>query len=174
MTRRVALALTLTALTLTAGGCGYALAGRGGNIPEEVQDVYLAPFENQTQRSQVEQFVTQAIATELVKRRRFSIVNSAESADAQLTGTVTAFGVTPVSFDNDGRATEYEISITAAVEFRRLDTDEVLWSNSRYLFRENYPVDDTSTSYFDRENDAIEEAAERFADIMVSDLLVGF
>lgn len=171
---RIATALGLAAAALTAAGCGYALMGRGSNIPEEIRSVYLAPIENRTQRSQVEQFLTQSIAEEMVKRRRFDLVNSQEGADAKLSGAVTAFGVTPITFDTDGRATEYEISITAQVEFRRLDTDDVLWSNSRYLFRENYPVDATSTDYLDRENQAIESAAERFAEIMVSDLLIGF
>jgi outer membrane lipopolysaccharide assembly protein LptE/RlpB len=164
----------LAALALCAGGCGYALVGHGSNVPESIQAVYIAPLVNRTQRSQVDQFLTQAIADEMVTRRRFTVVNGREGADAELSGEVVAFGVTPVSFDGEGRATEYEISITAAVEFRRLDRDEVIWENDRYLFRENYPVDPSRTDYLDRENQAIEDAAERFAETMVSDLLEGF
>lgn len=159
-----------------AAGCGYALVGKGSNIPEDVRDVYIQPFENQTQRTQAEQFITDAIADEMVTRQRFAVVSSSREADAVLTGTVVGFGVTPVTFDAQGRATEYEISITARVAFRRSGTDgEVLWSNDRYLFRENYPVVDVNQAdYFDREDLALEEASQRFAETMVSDLLEGF
>lgn len=156
-------------------GCGYALVGKGSNIPEDVRQVYVQPFENQTQRTQAEQFLTEAIADEMVTRQRFAVASSAREADAVLSGTVVGFGVTPVTFDNQGRATEYEISITARVAFRRSGGDgEVLWSNDRYLFRENYPVEVDQADYFDREDLALEEASRRFAETMVSDLLEGF
>jgi hypothetical protein len=50
----------------------------------------------------------------------------------------------------------------------------VVWSNSRYIYRENYAVDAGAADFLDRETEAIEEAAERFAETMVSDLLLGF
>lgn len=180
MSRRRRIAAPAVAAALLAlgsvllGACGYALVGRGSNIPEDIRAVYLAAFENRTPRPQVEQFLTRSLADELVKRGRFSLVNGEADADARLSGTVVGFGVTPVAFDPDGRATEYEISITASVELRRLDDDEVVWSNSRYIYRENYQVDATSTDFLDRELEAIEEAADRFAETMVSDLLLGF
>jgi outer membrane lipopolysaccharide assembly protein LptE/RlpB len=159
---------------LALAGCGYALVGRATNLPADVRRVYLKPLENRTQRAQVEQILTRAIADELLNRQRFVVVNDAASADAELSGAVVGFGVTPVTFDPDGRATEYEISITARVLFRRAASDEVLWANERYEFRENYPVEVSEAEYFDRENLAIEEVAGNFAETMVSDLLEGF
>jgi outer membrane lipopolysaccharide assembly protein LptE/RlpB len=166
----------LLAVPLLAGGCGYALVGQASNVPDDVRRVYVAPLENRTPRSQADQFVTRAIADEMVTRQRFTVVSSESEADAVLSGAVNSFGVTPVAFDDQGRATEYEISITTAVEFKRLggEEDEVIWKNDRYLFRENYPVEVTGTDYLDRENQAIEDAAEKFAETMVSDLLQGF
>lgn len=172
--RRSTAAALLAAVVAASTGCGYALVGHGSNVPESIRSVYIAPLVNRTQRSQVDQFLTQAIADEMVTRRRFTVVNGRSGADAELSGEVVGFAVTPVSFDNQGRANEYEVSITAAVEFRRLDSDEVIWANDRYVFRENYPVDQTRTDYLDRENQAIEDAADRFAETMVSDLLEGF
>ena len=61
--------------------CGYALVGRGtSNIPAEVREVYVRPLENRTQRTQVEQALTRAIADEMVTRNRFSVVGAAEGA----------------------------------------------------------------------------------------------
>jgi outer membrane lipopolysaccharide assembly protein LptE/RlpB len=172
--RRILLAAALAAAVLAAGGCGYGLLGQTSNVPADVKSVYIAPFVNRTPRAQLDQFVTRAIADELVRRRRFDVVGSAEGADAELSGEVNQFAVTPVGFDAEGRATEYEISVAAAVVFGRGEGEEVIWENANYQFRKNYPVDESITSYLDRENQAIEEAAKSFAETMVSDLLLGF
>ena len=171
--RRVALAsLVLTLLPLA--GCGYSLVGRGTNVPEDVREVYLSPFENRTQRQQLDQYVTEAIAEELTTRRRFDVVGERGNADADLSGVVTAFGLTPITFDNQGRATEFEISVTARVIFQRTPGEEVLWRADNYVFRETYEVDLGEGGFLDREEEAIRDAAERFAETMVSDLLEGF
>ena len=159
---------------LVLSGCGYALVGRASNLPADIKNVYIKPLENKTPRSQVEQSVTRAIADEMVRRHRFSVVGSPEGADAELSGAVVAFGVTPVTFDPSGRATEYEISRTAQIAFKRTGQDTPIWSNDRYTFRETYPIDATSANYVDLEDAAIDRAAERFAETMVSDLLEGF
>ncbi len=167
--------LTLLAVSaLFVAGCGYALVGRGTNIPADIHSVYLSPFENRTQRQQVDQFVTEAIANELVKRRQFNMVSEESSADADLSGAVVGFGLTPITFDDQGRATEYEISVTAQVVFKRLPGGEVLWKTDRYQFRETYEVDTSEAGFLDREEQAIKDAAQRFAETMVSDLLEGF
>ncbi len=172
--------LALTGLTaILCGGCGYTLAGRASNLPEDVRRIYVETLENETPRAEVEQILTQAISDELVTRRRFNIVNSAGDADAILRGKVLSFSVRPLTFDDDGLATNFEIAITAEMIFRRHPTldgeeGEVLWSNSRYVFREDYPLEEESVPYFDRENLAIEETSTRFAETMVTDLLEGF
>lgn len=174
MKRRL-LSGALGALILTLGGCGYALVGRGSTVPPDIKSVYLQPLENRTQRSQVEQALTRRIADELVTRQRFAVVGSEAEANAEILGAVTGFGVTPVTFDPGGRATEYEISITAQITFKRVgETGEVLWKSDRYTFRENYPVEPSATEYFDREDEAIEIASQRFAETLVTNLLEGF
>jgi outer membrane lipopolysaccharide assembly protein LptE/RlpB len=174
MKRRL-LSGALAALLLALAGCGYALVGRGANIPEDVRAVYIQPLANRTQRSQVEQALTRAIADELVTRQRFAVVGSESEASAEILGAVTGFGVTPVTFDPTGRATEYEISITAQITFKRVGEEgAVLWKSDRYTFRENYPVEASAAEYFDREDETIEEASKRFAETLVSALLEGF
>jgi outer membrane lipopolysaccharide assembly protein LptE/RlpB len=168
-----AVVLLALSLSLTVG-CGYALVGRASNIPAEIKSVYIKPFENRTQRSQVDQEVTRAIAEEMVNRQRFSVLGNADEADAELDGAITGFGVTPVTFDATGRATEYEISITAAVTFKRKGAQEPIWSNNRYVFRESYPIEVEGTDFVDREDQAIRDAALRFSQAMVADLLEGF
>ncbi|HEY2739712.1 MAG TPA: LptE family protein [Thermoanaerobaculia bacterium] len=167
------LILALAALLLALSGCGYALVGRASNLPPDIKTVYLKPFDNRTQRSQVEQFVTRSIADELVRRQRFAVVGSPTGADAEIAGAVVGYGATPITFDNTGRATQYEISIVCQISFKRTGADKPLWANDRYNFRETYPVD-ASTGFVDFENTAIDRASKRFAQTVVSDLLEGF
>lgn len=173
--RRIRPRLCLCLLLLSLTGCGYALVGRASsNVPDDVREVYVRPLVNQTQRTQVEQALTRAIADEMVTRNRFSIVGAPEGADAELSGTVVGFDVRPVTFDASGRATQYEIVVLAQMTFKRVGSDDVIWSNDRYVFRESYDLEATEEEYFDQEDLAIEEAAVRFAQTMVSDLLEGF
>ena len=167
------------AVALVLSGCGYALVGRASNLPEDIESVYVEPLENRTSRQQVEQILTQAILDELVTRRRFDVVNDAASADAILRGVVTAFGVRPLTFDADGLADNFEITIDADMRFERPPRGgavepEVIWKNARYRFREDYPLEDAGISSFDRETLAIEETAEEFAKTLVTDILEGF
>ncbi|MEM9292436.1 MAG: LptE family protein [Acidobacteriota bacterium] len=170
--------LVLTALSST--GCGYALVGRAANIPADVTTLYVQPFENRTPRSQVDQFVTGAVVDELLARRRFEVLTrSSDGADAEIRGEIINYRALPVGFDGEGRATEYEISLVARVVFQRTTAEEdeepeVLWRNDRYQFRQPYEVEPSDLGYFDREDEALEEVSERFAETMVADLLEGF
>lgn len=169
-------------LGLLAAGCGYTLVGRGGsNIPEDVERIQVQTLENGTQRAQVEQILTRAIVDELVTRRRFEVVNDAAGADAVLSGRVVSFNLRPVSFDTTGLADSFEVEVTADMVFQRTpaagerpEDAEVLWRNSRYLFRQDYPVEQAGLDFLDRELQAIEETSERFAETLVIDILEGF
>ncbi|MEE8366902.1 MAG: LPS assembly lipoprotein LptE [Thermoanaerobaculia bacterium] len=155
-------------------GCGYALVGRASNLPEDVRNIYIEPLINNTARLQVDQFLTRAIADEFVTRQRFKVVSSRGEADALLSGTVTSFIVRPVSFGDEGRATAYEIIIGAEMLFKRRDSGEVIWQQDRYRFQEDYELEVSETDFFDRQNEAIEEVAVKFAETLVIDILEGF
>jgi outer membrane lipopolysaccharide assembly protein LptE/RlpB len=158
---------------LALAGCGYALVGRGNALPPDIRKVYLKPIENRTGHQRVDQAVTLAIGDELVKRQRFALTTSREGADAELSGAVVGFGATPVTFDAAGRATAYELSLTASMVFKRISDDKVIWQNASYNFRQNFPLT-ASNAFVDLEYSAIDQAAKAFAQTLVSDLLEGF
>jgi outer membrane lipopolysaccharide assembly protein LptE/RlpB len=164
----------LMILVATLAGCGYALVGRGSNIPVEVRRVQLLPLENLTPRSQVDQILTRALSTELVNRHRFEVLSSPEGADAVLSGKVSSFTLSPVTFDDEGRGTEYEIAIVVSVEFKQVAPETVLYKNDSYLFRSSYEVQASELGFQDRETPAIEATAKDFAETLVTDLLEGF
>ncbi|MFQ5350765.1 MAG: LPS assembly lipoprotein LptE, partial [Thermoanaerobaculia bacterium] len=138
MIRRGVILLAATALL---AGCGYGLVGRTSSLPEDIHNVFVQPLGNLTTRSQVDLLLTQAIGDEFVKRRRFNLISDRREADAVLTGVVTGFSERPVTFGGEGRGREYEIQITADMQFSRPGAEEPIWVRSGYRFRETYEID---------------------------------
>jgi outer membrane lipopolysaccharide assembly protein LptE/RlpB len=167
--------LLLGTLLLTLSGCGYALVGKGNFLDPSIRTIEVPAFVNKTTRVELEQRVTQAVADEFVGRGRLRLVTGASEADAILRGSIDSFGIFPIAFNPQGRATQYQISITANIELvDHRNEDKVLWKNDQYRFTENYQVDVTSTDAFDQESRAIREIAVRFAETLVTNLLEGF
>jgi hypothetical protein len=129
-----------------------------------------------TQRVGLEQRLSAEIARELASRGRFKVQSSADGADAVLAGAVTFFNLYPVAFDNQGRATDYQVQVTAKVSLKKLPPGEkdTIWENPAFTFRDNYQFSVSSATYLDRENDAIDRVAGRFAQSLVTSMLEGF
>ena len=124
---------------------------------------------------ELEQRVTQSVADEFVSRGRLKLVSAPNDADVILKGSIDSFGIFPVAFNAQGRATQYQISITANIELLdHRNEDKVLWKNDQYRFTENYQVNLDSTDAFDQETRAIQDIAVRFAETLVTNLLEGF
>src|SRR5216684_941070 len=156
-------------------GCGYALVGHNVSLDPKIKSVEVPAFVNKTTRVGLEQLVTQSVADEMVARGRLKLVSNVNSADAILRGSIDSFGIFPIAFNQQGRATQYQISITARIELLDHRTeDKVIWKNDQYRFAENYQVNLESTDAFDQETRAIAEIAERFAETLVTNLLEGF
>ena len=161
-------------MLLLLTGCGYALVGRSNFLSPSVKTIYVPAFVNKTTRVELEQRVTQAVADEFVARGRLKLVTDAKEADVVLRGSMDSFNIFPIAFDQ-GRATRYQISITAKIELLdHKNEDKVLWKNDQYRFTENYEVNLDTTDAFDQESRAIREIAVRFAEGLVTNLLEGF
>ena len=108
--------LLLIPLALLSG-CGYSLVGSGNKLlPPTVHTIQVPAFVNKTTRVELEQRVTQAVADEFVSRGRLRLVKTPNDADAILRGSIDSFGIFPIAFNQQGRATQYQISITAKIE----------------------------------------------------------
>ena len=172
--RRQAAGIAGILAALLATGCGYALVGQGSSLPPNIKVVEFTTLENRTQRVGLEQRLSGEITRELVSRGRFKVQASAAGADAALTGAVLAFNLYPVSFDSQGRATDYQVSITARVALNAVPGGEPIWENPAFTFRGNYQFNETAATFSDRENDAIDRVADRFAQSLVTSMLEGF
>ena len=159
---------------LVSAGCGYTLVGKTSNLPPNIKVIRFQTLANRTARVGVEQRLSSEIVRELASRGRFSVQPQAAGADADLAGEVTGFDFFAVAFDANGRAKEYQVRITAKMSLKTLPDEKVLWENPSFAFQDNYSLSTTAAAYVDLENDAIDRAAGRFAESLVSSLLEGF
>src|SRR5438552_16442068 len=168
--------LALLLLPVVATSCGYALVGNANNLlGPSVHTIQVPAFVNRTTRVELEQRVTQSVADEFVSRGRLKLVSAPNDADVILKGSIDSFGIFPVAFNVQGRATQYQISITANIELPdHRNEDKVLWKNDQYRFTENYQVTLQSYDASEQESRAIQDIAVRFAESLVTNLLEGF
>jgi len=66
---------------VVATGCGYHLVGTTSYLPVELQTLHVRTFENDTTWADMDQRLGEALAQELVRRRRFVLVESEEQAE---------------------------------------------------------------------------------------------
>lgn len=167
-------AVLLLALSLTA--CGYHLVGTTSFLPEDIQDLYVESFKNQTKWVDMNQRLLEAMTLEWVRRGRLRLVDSPTKADVVLSGVIQRLAVIPVSYDEQGRANEYQMSLQAAVQLSdmRGDEPEVLWEDRAFSRRTSYQVDPNSVNYFDRQNLAMDDLSSEFSGALVTAVLEGF
>jgi outer membrane lipopolysaccharide assembly protein LptE/RlpB len=175
---RGATAAVLLLVAVAAPGCGYRLVGTGdtGAVPKHLRTLHVAPFVNRTTRAELDQRLTEEVSQEWVRRGRFQLVSNPDQADVVMSGTVVTANVSPVRFDGQGRATEYQLSVAADVSFvdRTGEEPVVLWRDQRFTRVISYEVDPSLTNYFDREVQSIERLARDFARGLVVTILEGF
>ena len=158
------------------GGCGYHLVGTSSYLPEELRTLRVEIFDNQTSWADMDQRLNESLAQEWVRRRRFQLVESSEDADLVVRGVISRVQVSPVTFDEQGRATEYQMTLTAKVELLdvRGEKPNLLWDDQGFSRRTSYEVDVSAVDYFDRQIEAMEELSEIFARALVTAVLEGF
>lgn len=169
--------LALAGVTLAMGaGCGYHLVGTSSYLPANLKTLYVATFTNHTKWTDMDQRLTEAVTREWVRRRRFTIVSSPKGADLKLEGTIKGVGISPVRFDQQGRATEYQMTLVASVKLidQTGKKPKVLWEDKSFSRRTSYQVDVSAVDYFDRQLEAIDRVSGEFARSLVSAVLEGF
>ena len=179
---RSAAGWTAAILLLALGGssCGYTLAGRGSFLPDYVETIGIPMFENRTPVFEVERLLTQEVRTAFIARGSYRVQTDESDAQALLSGTIRNINIQPASFSAEQQASRYVLTLTAAIEFVDLTTNEVIWDNPSLVFSEEYDVasgagDVTNASaFFGQRSNAVERMASEFATTVVSSILEAF
>jgi len=171
-----AFCLLLTAYCLLLfPACGYHVAGTARRIPPDVKTIAVPAFKNLSSTFHIEQQLTAAVTHELLERSHYRILPNPADADAVLKGTVKDVRSRAITFDvNTGRATSLQVQVTADVKLEDLHSHRILFSNSNYVFREEYQVSESASSLFEEDRPALERLSRDFARTLVTDILESF
>jgi outer membrane lipopolysaccharide assembly protein LptE/RlpB len=154
--------LGLLFAALLLGGCGYHLPGRGAGLPAEVQTLYIELFSNRTTEPFLENRITDRVTDRFARKRSLRLVEKRDRADAILTGVVTSYLTTPISYDRRDVITEYRSTMTIAVTLRQTADDRVLWKGS-VDWSEEYPASLDKSVQEDNEAAAIAGIVDRLS-----------
>jgi hypothetical protein len=182
--RPTAAALILAVSSLAAGGCGYALSGRGVTVDPTIKRIGVPPFKDRTHREGLEEKISQAVIEELLKRGHFEVVQDSTGVDALVDGELTSYTARAVGFGATGgeipgggaasEATRYTITVTARVRYAKVGATEPIWVNESFSDRDEYDLGSDPASLFDRENQAIDRLSVDFARKLVAAMLEAF
>lgn len=154
--------------------CGYHLVGTSSSLPENIKSIYVPTFKNNTSQPEVEERLTDAVAKEISQRGVLKLAKSKEEADGILLGEINQFDLVPVNLDKDGRALEYQIVVGLKVSLKSIDEVKIYFENDSFRFYERYPIDITSTDYFDKLYEVVDDMSSKFAESLVTTLMEGF
>jgi hypothetical protein len=151
------------------------VAGTATRIPADVKTIAVPAFKNGSPNFRIEQELTTAVTHEFVERTQYRIVPNPSDADAVLKGTVTDVRARALTFDiNTGRATTLQVQVTADVELQDVHTHKVLFSNSKYVYRQEYQVSETPSQLFEEDRPALQRLSRDLARTLVTDILENF
>lgn len=168
-------ALACLCAVITLGACGYHAGGKGALIPPDIKTIAIPAFINQTPQFRVEQQMTAAVTRELIERTNYRVTQDPAHADAVLQGIVESVRQGVVTFNpQTGGASTLQVQLIAGVKFVDLHTKKVIFSNPRYVFRDEYQVSPAASTLIEEDPAALDRISRDFARTLVTDILENF
>ena len=174
--------MTLAAIVcaLASSSCGYALAGRGSFLPQDIRLVGIPQLVNNTTFFQIEQVLTEKIRAEFIGRGNYVVIPDTTGADAVISGQVTGLSVQPTGFTDQQLASRYIFTITMKVAFTDTRTNMVLWSNDSLSFSSEYELATrgadvlNASAFLDQERSSFDRIATDIARSVVTAITEAF
>jgi hypothetical protein len=115
-------------VSLTAIGCGgYS---NQSLFPQDVNNVCVLMFDNDSFRRGVEYELTDALAKRIEAVTPYKIISNQDKADTVISGRIKAADTTVLSVERQtGRALEKEVRLTVVVRWENLKTGKYLIDN---------------------------------------------
>jgi hypothetical protein len=155
--------------------CGYHVAGRGDRLPPDIKTIAIPIFANSTRQFKIEQRVTAALTREFIERTKYQVTTDPAAADALIKGDIKHVRSGAIAYDpSTGRATTFQIQITAHVDLIDQHTKKILFTNHNYIFREEYQISQNPSTIFEEQNPALDRIARDLARSLVTEILENF
>jgi outer membrane lipopolysaccharide assembly protein LptE/RlpB len=124
----------LFTFALLSSGCGYHLAG-AGNLPQGVQRVSFAEFENETLEVGAEKEFQWALEREF---RNHGGITVTEDGEGIVNAVLRRLDLRPLSFDRRDQVLEYEVAMVFDISLIHRDSGQVLWQANNVRVTSDY------------------------------------
>jgi hypothetical protein len=162
-------------LFLVIPACGYHFGPGGENIDKSIRKVFVDNFSNLTAEANVENYIRNAFIDQFSKRGRFKLVNSRESSDAFVTGSIDNISTSRLAYANDDMAKEDRVVMRLNVEFRKKESGDIVWSDGNMYGEEAYTVDSSDPAATDsNKRNALKKLSEDTAKRAYRSIMSGF
>jgi hypothetical protein len=156
-------------------GCGYHIAGQADLMPKSIHTIYIEPFHNGAQRTDITRLLMAGLAREFISRTHFKMVNDARDADAVLAGAVTNVATGSTTADPaSGRSTGALLLLQMNIYLTERATGKSLFHRDGYEFRERYEISENPATYFDESSTAVQRVTRDAARSIVTAILENF
>jgi len=168
----------VVALAFVMSGCGYALAGKGGSLPDYIKRIGVPPFQNLSATPELDRLITEAVVAEFQKRGNYTVVAETTGVDAVLTGALQS--VTPIAtaFTTGQQASKYNVTVVARAEFKETRDNKVTFSDTIRVTDEYDVVGGVAggdlATVFTQDRNALSRLAKAFATSLVQTILEKF
>ncbi len=165
---------------LSAGGCGYHVAGRNDALPKSIHTIAVMALENKTSSYRIEQKLAAATVHEFLARTQYKVVSKSDDGDAVLRGKVLSVEAVPLVFDTTtGRATTMLITVKCEVTLTESATSKVLYHAENFVFRNEYEIStnldpNDLKSFFEEQDPAVDRIARDFASRLVAAVIENY
>lgn len=135
MPRKFAQLVFIIFIFIMISGCGYHIAGKGGEMPGGVKELTIPVFVNATSKPDIEATLTAAFVSEFV-----NTVEVVDDADSLMQGTIVSYTLTPISYSKDDVNQEYRLTVVIALVVRDKETGKIHWAEGDITDYEDYTV----------------------------------
>jgi hypothetical protein len=154
------------------GGCGYRMIG-AGSLPGGVETIAINVLENRTSESGLETQVTDALITELNRRKQNSVAQ-VNQAQAVLNGTIDSLDSKTVARKGTQTSLERRVRLQVSLDLTQKDGKR-LWKGKGLAAEQTYLVSsDNSVDTEANRKQAIDLATQRLAENVVRRLTDDF
>jgi hypothetical protein len=122
--------------------CGYSFAPQGEYIDKRIQKVYVESFGNKTAQAEIENYFRTAFIDQFIQSSRLKIMESAESADAIIKGTILNLNTTPLSYRSNTLVAQERATMALELTFQEKESGKIIWSSKGITGTVDYTLED--------------------------------
>jgi hypothetical protein len=138
-------------LLLFLVGCGYHSPGDSdGWVGDEARVLYVQLFENRTVEPYLDNYITDAVISELSRSRLLELTENPDLAEVRLVGEVKDFTSNALAYSSSDQITAYSATMTVVVRLLRNNSSEILWQQTMRRSQDYLAEDNKNLQLEDR------------------------